>query len=62
MIVVPISGSLIAGIQTDEVVVSYLPDGVTTVFQYLYKGNLQATLTETVDTNNPARLIHAKRT
>ena len=62
MISVPITGTLIASIQQDEIVITYLPDGVTTVVKYYYKGNLQATLTETVDTASPPRLIHAVRT
>jgi predicted Na+-dependent transporter len=61
MISLGISGSLIAGIMFDEVVIAY-PSGTSTVMQYKYKGNVVATVTETVNTDTPPKMIHLVRT
>ena len=60
MISINITGSIISDVRFDEVFLTY--NGVTTVSVYKLKGVTQATVTETVDTNNPPNVIHLVRT
>jgi hypothetical protein len=59
MIATTASGAIISDVMFDEVAVSY--SGVTTTMVYKLKGVVKATVTETVDTNTPPRMIGLKR-